>query len=119
MRDLRIPAVRYIWMSTEKQEDSPARQWGEIRVGREMCSQGRVMLNRTYGTLTFHPELWSEGPISFDDWDLRPDAHYLKVANYVQAAGRDVPPKELTDVIGLYNTTVRDHAPAVRAGRTD
>ncbi|HTN03703.1 MAG TPA: recombinase family protein, partial [Planctomycetaceae bacterium] len=41
MRDLRIPAVRYIWMSTEKQEDSPARQWGEIE---RMAAKGGYLI---------------------------------------------------------------------------
>lgn len=82
----------------------------EIRVGRETRSLGRVTFSRLYGTVTFHPELWPDGPIAFDDWDLHPDAHYLKVAKYVTQARRRVSLKELTKVIGLYNTTVRYHA---------
>lgn len=39
MKDLRIPAVGYIRMSTDKQEDSPARQRGEIE---RMAAKGAM-----------------------------------------------------------------------------
>jgi hypothetical protein len=88
-----------------------------VTVHRDLQYLGRTSLNRVFGTVTFHEVLWPDGPIPFDDWDLNPNAHYVRVAKYISQAGRQVPLKELTNVIGLTSTTVRHHAQrAVLAG---
>jgi site-specific DNA recombinase len=85
----------------------------KVTIRRDMRYLGRTSLNRVFGTVTFHEELWPDGPIPFDDWDLNPEAHYVRVAKYISQAGRQVPLKELTNVIGLTSTTVRYHAQRV------
>lgn len=70
-----------------------------ISVGRDSIRQDGMTHNWVYGTVAFDPTIVPQKEIRFDDWDLHDDSPYVRIADYVQRAGRIVRAAELGEVL--------------------
>jgi DNA invertase Pin-like site-specific DNA recombinase len=79
-----------------------------------------TILDPRHGSLEFKAELYTGGPIHFEDSDLRPDRGYLRVAEYVKKVDRRVRSGELAEVLGVHAKAALHHAgKAVALGLLD